>query len=172
MDENENAPRYIVDLESTNDHRHSVSALIASRRCYSCRQGDTTESLQDSHAQDHVKQIAQQCANTSDYLLPDTTLMESIFRVILAGGNEPKTAEEISEELSSRWTMSAYPRNLSAKVIGRLLKYSEVYLITALPIPEPGTEVGTEESADVEGPTLGKKQKRVKRPAKTSRTKE
>ena len=136
MEENRNAPRYFIDLEADADRRGSAAALIAQRRCYACRQADTEESALTTDPQEYVARITEQCADTPDFLLPDNPLKESVFKVILAGGNEPKTAEEISEFLSARWELTAYPRDLSPAVIGKLLEHSQSYRIAALPEPE------------------------------------
>ena len=83
-----------------------------------------------------------------DFLLPDTPLKEAIFRVILAHGNEPMTAEDISEILTERWAMTAYPRDVTPQVIQRLLENSETYCI--IKVPEPEDEEEEEEVIVVE----------------------
>lgn len=121
-------PRYFIDEGQAERLRRSLSLMVASRRCYTCQQGDV-EPPASSDVQPFIDRIAEHCALTSDYLLPDTPLKEAIFRVILAGGNKPMTAEEISEILSEKWAMTAYPRVVSSSVIGRLLDNSESYCI-------------------------------------------
>ena len=144
MTETSKEARYYIDMEGASALGRSLSMLITDRRCYQCRQASTEESTEAYDLKDLIAQITQHCADTSDYLLPDTPLKESIFRVILAGGNEPMAAEEISEYLSTRWAMSAYPRDLSPKVINRILENSERYCIAAY--PEPIVEEGGEDS--------------------------
>ena len=114
----------------------SVSLLIADRRNYLAKQHDTIEEAASADPDLLVDQIASQ-ADQADYLLPDTPLKEAIFRVILAGRNEPMSAAEISAELGRRWTMSAYPRNLSASVVERLLGSMDSYSIESIAPPEP-----------------------------------
>ena len=129
-------PGHFIDLEPAADRHRSMAAVIAERRCRDCRRDDTDESVPNSAPKEHIARISEHCANTSDYLLPDTPLKEAIFRVVLAGGNQPMTADEISENLSARWVMTAYPRELSSRVIGRLLDHSQSYCITGQPEPE------------------------------------
>ena len=138
MEEPEQAHRYFIDVEGGGGDSRSITTLIAWRKCYSCRQSEGDESAISSDPKKHIKQIAKQCAETDDYLLQDTPLKEALFRVILAGGNEPMTPEQIGESLQSRWSMSAYARDLSPAVIGRLLDNSESYSIA--PVPEPKVE--------------------------------
>ena len=149
MEETVNARQYSIDLEGAGGHR-SVSALIAGRRCYACRSADTEDSVPTADPQKHIKQIAKQCSDTSDYLLPDTPLKEAIFRVLLAGGNKFMAAEQVSETLLSRWAMSAGPRDLSPTVIGILLDNSPSYCIAALPEPSPEKEESVEDQPTME----------------------
>ena len=135
MEETAEVTRYFVDLEGADAHRRSMSMIIAGRKCHACRQADTAESVADSDPQEHIARIAEQCASTADYLLQDTPLKEATFRELLVGGNQPMSAAEVSEALSARWTISAYPRDLSPGVIGRLLDHSETYSIVAIPPP-------------------------------------
>ena len=142
-----NPTQYYVDLEGAKERGRSIAVTIAGRRCYACQQADTGQSLPESDPQDHIDRIVEQCSDTSDYLLPDTPLREALFRVILANGNRMITAEAISEDLSERWAMSTYPRDLSPKVIGRILDRSESYSIASY----VGPEVEEEEEGAAEG---------------------
>ena len=128
-------PRYYIDLDGAAERGQSMVAIIAARKCYEHR--SVADSTGDSKPVQHVKQIAGHCADTADYLLPDTPLKEAIFRMLLAGGNKETTAAEVSKGLEARWPMSSYPRNISPDVIGRLLANSSNYGIVAVPEPEP-----------------------------------
>ena len=120
-----------VDDEASKASR-SQATIIAARRCYESRQADTDQIAVDSDPSPYIERIASHCSDTSDYLLPDTPLKEALFRELLAGGNEPRTAENISEALSHRWAMATYPRDISPEVISKLLENSQAYDITAV----------------------------------------
>jgi hypothetical protein len=45
------------------------------------------------------------CALQDDYLTPQTTLVNAVFRVFLANGNTPLTPEELGEKLSKPASM-------------------------------------------------------------------
>jgi hypothetical protein len=137
MEENADGPRYFIDLEGARGSNRSMATLIAGRKCYLDKQADTPESVLVSDPQEHIDRIVEHCVETPDYLPPDTPLKEAGFKVILAGGNRPMTGEEISEDLTARWAMSAYPRDLSPSVLGRILERSESYWVVAIPEPEP-----------------------------------
>ena len=127
--EEQDSPRYHINLGSSPDSR-SMSLVIADRRCYACQQGDTTQEVVAKDPEDLMQQIVDHCAATPDYLLPDTPLKEAVFRLLLAGGDEPMNAVELGRALSERWAMSAYPREVSSAVVQRLLDHSPYYGIT------------------------------------------
>lgn len=126
----------------SEEHAAGVGAalplMIANRLGYMDRQALEEEPTADSDIQPLVDLIVASSSNDADYLLPDTPLKEALFRILLANGNEPMTAEQISEILNERWAMSAYPRNLSAHVVNRLLEHSANYCI--VPVEEPDEE--------------------------------
>ena len=131
--------RYVVDLSKGRSKTRSAPHLIASRRCYACSQVDYFPSAK-SNAREYIQTIAEHCRETTDYLLPDTPLKEAIFRVILGRGNKETTAEDVSKELSKQWSTSAYPRDVSPELLGRLMDRSDFYCIVRVPEPEPDPE--------------------------------
>ena len=141
-------PRYLVDLEEAGNKNRSLSTLIASRGCYTCRQADDEQPPASSEPQQYVDRIVDHCSETPDYLPPDTPLKEAIFRVLLAGGNEPADAQEIGLVLSDKWSLTPYPRDLSARVVQRLLDNSESYFIARVRVPVVEEEEETAEPVD------------------------
>jgi hypothetical protein len=144
-------PSYYIDLDGA-EHGRSMVAIVAARKCYEHR--SVADSTGDSKPSEHVKEIAGHCADTADYLLPDTPLKEAVFRLLLAGGNKETTAEEVSQSLEARWAMNSYPRNISPDVIGKLLADSSSYGIVAVHDPdlEPPAEIAlpADEATDSE----------------------
>ncbi len=136
VEETEVVTRYRVDLDSAEEYGRSAAAMVGARRTYQVRQGDTEETIEAFEVQDYLDQIVQQCADDPEYLLAATPLKEAAFRVLLAGGNSPMTAEEISEELTKRWAMSPYPRDTSPAVVAKMLEHSDSYLIETQTEPE------------------------------------
>ena len=129
MAENEDKSRYTVDLAEAGNQHRSLSVLIASRRCYMDQQGEDEAEIIAADPKRLIRQIASHCADATDYLLPDTPLKESIFRTLLAANNKPLTAEEISNQLSERWSRTAQARDVSPGVVRRLLDNSPLYSI-------------------------------------------
>ncbi|MDP7579480.1 MAG: hypothetical protein QGF12_08115 [SAR202 cluster bacterium] len=119
--------KFKVDYDAGGGAGVSIALLIASRKCYECRQNDIEPSVAQSAPTIQVKRISQHCFKTADYLLPDTPLKEAVFRVLLSKRNRAISAEEISADLAKRWGQSINRREVSAGVIGRLLEDSPYY---------------------------------------------
>ena len=137
QEESAPASRYVVDLSKDRARVRSAPYLIASRRCYVCSHADDSPSAKPN-AREYIRTIVDHCRHATDYLLPDTPLKEAIFRVILARGNKETTPEDVSRELSEQWSSSAYPRDISPELLGRLMEGSEFYCVVR--VPEPVTE--------------------------------
>ena len=134
-DETESYRMFFISEEQAERIGAALPLMIANRLGYMDRQGLEEEPTADSDYRLYIDLIVGSSSNDADYLLPDTPLKEALFRTILANGNEPMNAEQISEILTERWAMSAYPRNLSPHVINRLLENSANYCI--IPVPNP-----------------------------------
>ena len=148
---------YYIDLAGIGDQESSLSVLIAERKCYEHRPREVDQSLLDSEPQSHIADITGHCSETADYLLQDTPLKEAIFRVILAGGNGQMSAQDVSDTLTERWAMSAYPRDLSIRVIQRLLEHSANYHLVPEPPPLdvvklPNAADSTEDESETQAP--------------------
>ena len=146
-------PEYLIEVAQTDQDSRAIALVIASRRCYVDQQADDAPPTRSSDPKVFIKRIVSHCAATEDYLLPDTPLKDAIFRVMLAGGNVPTTPESISEILSEKWAMTAYPRDVSPRVIQRLLDNSQAYGIFKIPDPEEEEPEEEEEVGAVEEST-------------------
>ena len=137
-DETESYPMFVISEEQAARIGAALPLMIAGRLGYMDRQALEEEPTPDSDIQPYIDLIVASSSHDADYLLPDTPLKEALFRLILANGNQPMTADQISETLTQRWAMSAYPRNLSPHVINRILENSANYCI--IPLPDPADE--------------------------------
>ena len=97
-----------------------------------CLQGLDDNSTIHSDPEDFFDQILAHCSQAPDFLLPDTPLKETIFRVLLVHGNEPMDAAQISEFIGQKWAMTQFPRNTSPEVIQLLLDSSDFYCIAPI----------------------------------------
>ncbi len=123
--------RYQVSTSLANEQNRSLPTLLTSRLDYVTQGGVDQNPSADSDIAPILDLLANVSSTKDDYLLPDTPLKEAIFRVILANKNKPMSANEISEQLSNRWSESTNSRNISANVIERLLTNSQTYCISA-----------------------------------------
>jgi len=129
---------FVISEEHAASNGAALPLMIANRLGYMDRQALEEEPTANSDIAPYIDLIVNSSSNDADYLLPDTPLKEALFRIILANGNRPMDAEEISGILNERWAMSAYPRSLSPHVINRLLENSANYCI--VPVEEPGED--------------------------------
>lgn len=134
--------RFIISAEYAESVGASLPNMIADRIGYQDRGMLEEPPTPNSDIQPLIDLIVNGSSQQKDYLLPDTPLKEALFRLMLAEGNRPMSADELSETLSARWSMSAYPRNLSPYVINRLLEHSANYCI--VPVDEPEDELDGE----------------------------
>ena len=137
-DETESYRRFVISEEHAASNGAALPLMIANRLGYMDRQALEEEPTAASEVEPLIDLIVASSSHDADYLLPDTPLKEALFRIILANGNEPMSPDQISQILSERWAMSAYPRNLSPHVINRLLENSANYCI--VPAEEPEDE--------------------------------
>ena len=112
---------YAIDIRGKAIDQLSVALLIARRCCFNCRQTHELDFTAEANPKFYIQLITGHCSDSSDYLLPDTPLKEAIFRVILASGNRKTTAKAMAGVLASKWSSTAYPRNISEEVIQNLL---------------------------------------------------
>ena len=137
-EEKEHFPEFFISQEQALATGRSLPLMIVGRMSHSDKQAFGQELDAAGDIKGLISRVVESSSKDPDFLLPDTPLKEAIFRVILANGNEPMTAEDVSELLSERWAMTANPRDVSPQVIQRLLENSLTYGIVK--IPEPGDE--------------------------------
>ena len=133
--------RYCLDVENIHGSRASLSALVAVRKCYVHNPAGNEHSALDTSPEEHILQVRECCASAEDYLLPDTPIKYAVFRVFVARGNEPLTAREISADLRERWADNSYPRDLSVRVLQRILDSGANYFIHEVPEPSPDEQI-------------------------------
>ena len=130
MEQDTTTLTYSINFDMAEKIGRNLSLLISSKKCYTDKQADTNDSIINSNPQEHLDRIAEHCSDTPDYLLPDTPIKDAVFRIFLANGNRPMTAEEVSEDLTSRWYESNYPRDLEPQKIAQILEKDHFYCIS------------------------------------------
>ena len=147
----EKAIEYYIDVDSAGDHGRAIKPMIVSRMGYVMRQSLTADVIEDMEAEDLVQQVAYNAADDRDFLLPDTPLKESVFRVLLANENKPMTAEQVSKILEDKWSLSPYPRDTSPRVIERILSGGgDTYCFVAVSLPPEEESEPESEAVDAD----------------------
>lgn len=87
---------YLVDLKWLEENQLSFAALVG--RCLCSRH----RPLAKESPEKVLATIARCCSQTEDYLPQRLPLLESIFRLVLAKGNQPVSTRSLASELSLR----------------------------------------------------------------------
>ena len=126
--ENQTAePKYAISEAAAEELGRSLPLLAYSRQSWMRKQDTAIEDAITADWRDFAEGIADHCSQQPDYLPPDTPMQEAIFRYLLARVDKPATAQEISEELSAKWSATQFQRDTSPRVIRRLLDSARDY---------------------------------------------
>ena len=118
--------RFAIDMEWYRKRGVSLEELLKARRCPSSQKKIQGRGGSITY-QAHLQEIARCCSKKEDYLADWMPLMEVMFRTLLAGGNKPRTAEEIHQELSAHLETRTYSRVLPLHWVERMLSGSNQY---------------------------------------------
>lgn len=93
-DNGESLRKYYIDLDWYREQERSFVLLATSRLCPSSQKKKIPKS--DTALMNTLKQC---CSKSEQYITPDMTLTESIFRLLLANGNNPMSLEQMQTKL-------------------------------------------------------------------------
>jgi len=116
--------RWFIDLNWYQKNRRSFPAMAQRCLCSKCRKKlkvDEGEAVADKL----LAAIRDCCSMKPEFITGDLPVMESIFRILLAGGNEPASVAEIGERLRSR--RQSVPASTVLPMLTRLLKNDWYY---------------------------------------------
>ena len=132
--EDPGSPRkYQVDFKALEASGRSAAFLVQVRCCWQCQSVIDEQPELAGDLKYLMKQIATDCSQRADYLLPGTPLTEAVFRLMVATGNKPMTIQEIADQLSIAWASIIYMKDLSEDLLSRLLDSENEYMIGAVP---------------------------------------
>jgi hypothetical protein len=126
--------RYAVDVKAFDASGKSFAFTVRNRRCWQCQQVLDEMEVVIGDPKEHMKEIASCCSAKPDYLLPGTPLTEAVFRLLLANGNKPMTAEEIRDGLGTAWSSVLYMKDLSDELLIKLVENENSYNIGPVPV--------------------------------------
>ena len=117
-------PRWFIDLDWFAQNSRSFPTLAWECLCPACRerlkmgQGETA-------AADLLATIRDCCSNKPDFIGGELPVLESIFHLFLANGNQPLELEELSRQLGERRGEDSY--RTSPEILSRLLNSDQYY---------------------------------------------
>jgi len=118
---NQVSRRWFIDLDWYQQNSRSFFALAQNCLCPKCQQ----QLKGEISAADLLTTIKDCCSKTPDFITGRLPILESIFRLFLANGNQPLNLEELGRQLS-QWRAGDTYRT-SAEVLSRLLSSDQYY---------------------------------------------
>lgn len=122
--------RWFIDLDWYQQNSRSFFVQTQNCLCPKC----TERLLKSKHGADVARIIASIkdcCSKTPGFITPNLPILESIFRIFLANGNQPLTLEELGEQLME-WR-GGYIHGTSSEILSRLLINNQFYGLCQAP---------------------------------------
>jgi len=126
----EEIERWFIDLDWFHRNGRSVLPLLRGCLCAKCRQ-QLSSGEKEASETELLATIANCCCHAPEFITGQQPVLESIFRLFLANGNQPLSLAELGEQLSQRRGGDAY-RTLE-EILLRLLKNDRYYGLRPAP---------------------------------------
>ena len=117
-------PRWFIDLDWYQLNDRSFFTLARSCLCPKCRQQLKVEE-EEIPAADLFTAIKGCCSKEPGFITGELPILESIFRLFLANGNQPLDLQELGKALSEQRGGDTY--RTSVEILSRLLKSDQYY---------------------------------------------
>lgn len=146
--------RYFIDPQWYEDRGFSFNNVVEGRLCASCtaKLGTTElkryptvdpktkrvtfEMREVPYASNPIQVIREDCSRSRDYITAETPLLEAIFRVFLANGNQPIPLSTVREHLLTYLPeMAALRSDFPESVLKRLIEGDSRYGMKELDVP-------------------------------------
>ena len=111
--------RWFIDLDWYGQNRRSLSTLSQSYLCSKCAEQLSAEG-KEIPVDELLSSIKDCCSHTTDFITDQLPILESIFRLFLANGNQPLDLEELGNQLSE--LRGGDPYRTSPEILSRILK--------------------------------------------------
>ena len=115
---------WFIDLEWFERNNRSFSLLAKRCLCPKCSKR-LKASEKEVAADDLFSAIKKCCSKTPGFITDKTPVSESVFRVLLAAGNQPMNLEELGRQLSER--RGGDTIRTSVGILSRLLAADRYY---------------------------------------------
>jgi hypothetical protein len=117
-------PCWSIDIDWFEANNRSLVALVRDSLCEKCRKRLDSEGKLNS-LDDLLATIRDCCSTEPSFISGELPIMESVFRLFLANGNQPLDLIELGRQLSERRGVDTY--RTSAEILSRLLKNDRYY---------------------------------------------
>ena len=118
---NQISPRWFIDLDWHQQNNCSFFTLSQGCLCPKCQE----RLKEDIPAADLLATIKDCCSKTPTFITGELPVLESIFRLFLANGNQLLDLEELGRQLSEWRGGDTY--RTSAEILSRLLSSDQHY---------------------------------------------
>ena len=116
--------QWSIDFDWYKQNNRSISALVLSYLCPSCAKKLSAEGKETS--EDVLLSTIKDCCSLAPGFITDQSpILESIFRLFLANGNQPLDSEELGRQLSELRAGDSY--RTTPEILSRLLKKEQYY---------------------------------------------
>lgn len=123
--------RWFIDVDWYTRNNRSFLFLARECLCPKCQKRLKTGKNKGELTVDKLlKTIRDCCSESKDFISPKLSILESVFRIVLANANQPLDTEELLKELSER---RGNTYSISAESLSRLLATDEYYGLSQVP---------------------------------------
>jgi hypothetical protein len=123
--------RYFIDLDWYQQQERSFATLAASRLCPTSRKKEKTKSEAAL-----LRTIKQCCSKRDGFITPNMPLLEMVFRLLLANGNQPLELGQMQEQLQKWLSDTSNAPDLSVAKLKRILDNDRYYGLRPAPLTE------------------------------------
>ncbi len=116
--------RWFIDVDWFPQHNRSFSALARGCLCPTCR-GRLKEQSGEIAAAGLLATIRDCCSKTPGFISRELPILESVFHLFLANGNQPLDLEQLSQQLKEWRDGDSY--RTSPEILSRLLESDRYY---------------------------------------------
>ena len=124
VEESVEEQRWFIDVDWLKSQGRQLTALASGSLCSDCRKRLTREGGSATQ-EDVLAAVRECCSGDPDYITGGLPIMESIFRLFLANGNEPLDLIDLGRQLSERRGIDTY--RTSIEILSRLLEHDDYY---------------------------------------------
>ena len=122
LEDEEPLRQYSIDIESYRLQARSFITLASSRLCPGPHDKKALKSEVGI-----LNTLKQCCSKKDDFMQPNSPLLEMVFRVFLANGNQPLTLEQLQERLQRIASSTSDTRDFSSDKLRRMIEADRYY---------------------------------------------